>query len=126
MIFYVGANWASQQRMRNVRDVLRSLGHAVRASWLDEESAQAFDTLTPTQRAEYSYRDLGEILSADALTIDTLYESNTGGREVEFGVAIATAKQTWLVGPERNIFHTIAKRQFGDWGEVFAYLKGQA
>lgn len=122
MIFYVSSNWGSQQRMQDVRFKLRALGHEVRSGWLDEAEAQSFESLSPAMRQEFSYRDLGEVLTADILTIDTAEMSLSGGREVEFGAAVALGKETWLVGQPRNIFHTIAKRQFADWGDVFAYL----
>ncbi len=82
-----------------------------------------FETLTPGQRAEYAYRDLGEILTADILTIDTVEASVSGGREVEYGVAIATGKETWLIGPERNLFHAAVKRSFRDWEAALNYLQ---
>lgn len=71
----------------------------------------------------YSYRDAGEIVTADLLIIDTQEESCSGGREVEYGMALALGKPVWVVGPHRNIFHSVCRRQFDDWAPVLKELE---
>lgn len=122
MRIYVASNWASQVRMQGIKFKLEEMGHEVCSGWLEEDNAQAMSTLTPKKMKLYSHRDLGEIMTADLLIIDTGEESNTGGREVEYGVALALGKLVWVVGPVRNIFHSVPRHQFNDWGLVFAHL----
>jgi len=122
MIFYLASNWGSQRRIRDVRSKLVALGHTVRSGWLDETSAQSFESLDPARRREYSYRDMGEIATVDVVCVDTQEPSPSGGREVECGMALAHGKPLFVVGPSRNIFHEVAHRQYADWSEVFAVL----
>ena len=93
------------------------------SNWLSESSAQAFADLTVKQRRTYSYRDIGEVVTADLLIIDTQEESCSGGREVEYGMALALGKSVWVVGPERNIFHSVPRRQFDTWEMAIEELK---
>ncbi len=91
------------------------LGHTVCSNWLSEDNAQAFSELTTKRRQMYSYRDIGEVVSCDLLIIDTAEESTSGGREVEYGMALALGKSVWVIGPDRNIFHSVCRRRFDDW-----------
>lgn len=68
-------------------------------------------------------RDLREVQRADLLILDTIDESNTGGREVEMGSALSMETTIWRVGPVRNIFHELAEREFTDWDEILRELK---
>lgn len=115
MRIYLASNWQSQSRIRKVRDSLVRLGHTVCSNWLSEDNAQAFSELTTKRRQMYSYRDIGEVVSCDLLIIDTAEESTSGGREVEYGMALALGKSVWVIGPDRNIFHSVCRRRFDDW-----------
>lgn len=102
--------------MREIRAQIHLLGHEVISSWLDED--QSFNSI-PEMAPGFSFRDLGEVMASDLLIIDTFEGSNTGGREVEYGAAIALGRPVWRVGPSRNIFHSIAKRTFNSWEAVY-------
>jgi hypothetical protein len=109
--------------MRKVKASLERMGHTICNGWLEESNAQELSTLTDRKRRVYSYRDIGEIVSVDLLVIDTQEESSSGGREVEYGMALAFGKPVWVVGPQRNIFHSVCRRQFDDWEPVLKELE---
>lgn len=108
--------------MRKIRESLERLGHTVCSNWLSEDNAQAFDDLSEKRRRTYSYRDIGEVVTADLLIVDTQEVSQSGGREVEYGMALALGKSVWVVGPQRNIFHAVPRRQFDTWEDALKEL----
>lgn len=123
MRVYLASNFQSQKRMMKVREALENIGVTVCNGWLEPGvDAQDFEQLSPEQRAMYSYRDIGEIVTVDLLIMDTQEQSTSGGREVEYGMALALGKPVWIVGPTRNIFHTVARRQYDDWEQVVGDL----
>ena len=122
MRIYLASNFKSQERIRKVRDEIKALGHTVTSSWLGEKGGQSFE-LQPHNGPRYATRDVGEIVTSDLLIIDTKEQSNTGGREVEYGVALALGKLVWVVGKHRNVFHTVARHTFTTWDECYAYLR---
>jgi len=119
---YLASNHQSQDRLKIVKEMLLERGHTVCSNWLTEGTAQAMEVLTEDQRQLFSYRDLGEILSADLLILDTREQSVSGGREVEYGAALALGKLVWRVGPARNVFHSIPRRSFDSWSEALEAL----
>lgn len=117
---YIAGKYTAQDRLRIERDRLRALGHYVSSNWMDQpEKTYA---VTPERAISEAYRDIEEIRDADTLIIDTLDESNTGGREVELGCALAWGHKIVRIGPERNIFHSLAPATFPDWESFLACL----
>lgn len=125
MRIYLASNWGSKERIKEIKRVIELMpGHTVCSGWLEEDNGQNFESLTDAQRQEYSYRDLGEIVSADLLIIDTMEPSPSGGREIEMGFAMGRGTAVWTVGPDRNIFHSVASLKFSSWNECLDYLRG--
>lgn len=123
MRIYVASNSGSQARMQVIKKDLEALGHVVCSSWLQEKGAPAMDRLSDEQRRGLACRDLGEIVTADLLIVDTFESADSTGREVEYGAAMALGKKVWRVGPARNIFHTVARKTFSDWKEALGELR---
>jgi hypothetical protein len=69
-------------------------------------------------------KDLAEINAADLLILDTQDVTPRGGREVELGFALGRfqSKNIYLVGPIRNVFHTLVDRWFDDWDNLLSSL----
>lgn len=123
MRIYLASNWDSKKRMAGLRDQIEATtSHNVCARWLDEQSNQNFQELEPDMAALNAYRDLGEICTVDLLIIDTAEESNTGGREVEYGFALGAGRPVWVVGPDRNIFHAVSRKHFTNWVDCLRAL----
>jgi hypothetical protein len=126
---YIAGWFGAQDRLRLERDRIHALGVGeVVGTWLDEEEGPAPATIiepsdiTPEQCREYAIRDLGEVRYSDLLILDTQDVNPRGGREVEYGMALATGLSVWVVGPRRNVFHYIAHRQFDLWDDAIAAL----
>ena len=121
MNVYIASNWASKARMRDLAAQVRLLGHTVSASWLEDPTTD-YVMDSPTD----AWQDLTQIMDADLVIVDTAEASVTGGREVEFGYAMAWDLTTWVVGPKRNIFHGVADRCFDTWTDVLQALAPHA
>lgn len=121
---YIAGKWSSRDYLTTKADQLRARGHDVVARWLsptlDVELGE-WAKLPPHVAVTTASLDLDDIDEAELLILDTLDESNTGGREVEFGYAIGTGKIVATVGPVRNGFHRLA-HNFETWDQVLVEL----
>lgn len=128
---YIAGWFGAKERLRAVRDRIHDAGvGTVVSTWLDEEMAAPEtpgETLvvgaTPEQCHEYAIRDLGEVRYADLFILDTQDVNPRGGREVEYGAALAEGLAVWVVGPKRNVFHYIAHWHFETWDDVLLMLR---
>lgn len=118
MKIYIASTFESRAELRPIRDELHRLGHEVVSTWLDEPDGDGY-TMSQAHLVALANRDLYEIAGVDLFILCTLFENNRGGREVEFGYALSNAGVVWIVGPERNIFHTLADQRFDNWTECF-------
>lgn len=118
MIVYLSARYERAEEMRALRTRLHEIPRIeVRSHWLDEKP-----NALPIRCA---YIDRADIRSSDALIAFTETGSwPRGGRHVEFGIAWEAGKKLWVVGPEENIFHTMAHERFADAEEMILHLKG--
>ncbi len=122
MTVYLAAKFESKDRMRLIKKSLEELGYPVISRWLDEEATCYPETITSSYRAN-SVRDLEDIKKAKCLILDTTVEDINGGREVEWGFAMSRMEcLRLLVGPHRNVFHTLAHHSFADWNECLKWL----
>lgn len=119
MRFYLAAKYTSKERIREMRKLVEAKGHTVTSQWLDHDLPE---TVNDTIRFEQANNDLANIWKADCFILDTLDESNTGGREVEWGCAITLGLKVILVGPTRNVFHLLADEHFESWEECLVTL----
>jgi len=97
--------WKSRAQMLAVW--LESKGHVVTSRWhrLGEEKKEA--------EQEYAKIDLEDINRADLLVLWTGYRgpnSHTGGKNVEFGYALASGHRIIILGPYENVFHHLVPR----------------
>ena len=119
MRVYIAGRFEAQHRLRVMRDLVEALGHEVVGTWLDEESTS---DPTEAEALEYAVRDFGEIRACDLFILDTLDENLRGGREAEYGYAWGVGKVTLIVGPRRNVFHTLAEKQVEEWPAALQWL----
>ena len=123
-ICYIGGKFSSRLRLRTMRASVRAQGFVCESSWMDEDG---WDYPVPRERAlAGARRDIAEVAVADLFVLDTLDETPTGGREVEFGLYLrplivgATAPivhPAILIGPVRNVFHELAEWRCRDWSD---------
>ena len=122
MNIYIAGKYTARARLRQYKDYLSERGHIVLSTWLDQHEGD-YGTVTNEQMCHMATRDAVEVTNANVFILDTLDESATGGREVELGMAIAqNNKYIYLVGPVRNIFHTLVSH-FDTWEDLLNALE---
>lgn len=107
MKVYVAARFTRQMEVRSIADQLeRSLGHQCTSRWAFLEDARK--TYTEQERTVWADIDYQDVFRADAvlfLSEDEEAGYMSGGRHVEFGIALALGIPIVVVGPKENIFH---------------------
>lgn len=114
--YYLAARYSRNGEMRQYRAVLEGHGHKVTSRWIDRPVTggprKSLDVPAlkayPEQGREYAEQDIKDILDADVLLLFTDgLATGKGGRHVEFGIAISTAKAVVIIGPRENVFQTL-------------------
>lgn len=125
---YIASKFHSRYRLRPIKKHLQSLGFIVLSKWMDPdvnvEISSDNDSLGPNIDAsiEEAQRDSEEIKKTDIFIIDTIDESNTGGRDVELGMAIFSDCTCFRIGPIRNVFHAMIPSH-KSWADMICYLQ---
>ena len=117
-VYYAGF-FDSQKRIRAEADKMWLKGHEVCSTWLYETSRPEGMT-TDEFWKKLAIKDLAEINAADLLVLDTIDVTPRGGREVELGFALGRfqGKSIYMVGPVRNVFHTLVDRKFDSYEDL--------
>lgn len=121
MNIYIAGSFGERFRLRGYRGMLEKRGYTVTASWLDIPARDLALGSEERMRVDAAL-DFSEVGQSDLVIVDTLVPSSTGGSDAEMGFAFGRMKRVWVVGPVRNLYHTIARRRFHNWDEMFAAL----
>lgn len=122
MKVYIAGRFTGRERLARRAEDLKRVDPKVKilSSWLTPRT-EAEHKDYPYDEAEarvYAMRDLDELWLADVLILDTIDDSNTGGREVELGYALGRVNQVIIAGPRRNVFHYLADLQYDNWSDL--------
>ena len=119
---YIAGHFGSQERLRQVRTGFENIGYRVTSRWLDYAGSAETSFEHDVDRALI---DLDDIEEANILILDTFDPPTRGGKSVEFGYAMKCLglHRTYIVGPHRNIFHSLARKRFEDWDEARRYFR---
>lgn len=101
---------------------LQNAGHQIVSTWLMEHPGASYAGVTEGYRLACGLVDKEEISRAALFILDTIDESPRGGREVEFGIALAQGIPVIIVGPMRNVFHRLAFRHFEEWSKALSFI----
>lgn len=126
MKIYTAASFGEQDRIRQMKEELFKLGHSVLSTWLHEQ-------VKPTGMTDEQFgkkmaqKDLQEIAEADCFILDLEKPSQTMGKMVELGFALAKHKLIYVVAPEGtltkgHIFCFGADHIFKSWKELFEFF----
>ena len=120
---YIASFFDTRERIRPFADRLWGMGHEVVSTWLNEVAKPPFMSRDAFWR-KLAVKDVVEVGSADLIITDTMDVTPRGGREFESGFAFASYqhKLWYVVGPVRNIFHTLADQRFDTWEEALSSL----
>lgn len=108
MNVYLAARFSRKAEMRAVAERLEARGtYQVVSRWIDGHECADADC-TVAELARFAAEDREDIYAADGLiafteTPDSGYQS--GGRHVEFGIALERDLWVAIIGPPENIFH---------------------
>lgn len=119
MKIYVSGSYAEKQRLREESGSLILMGHEVTSSWLQEATKP--DQLTEKQwEVRLAKKDVAEVFASDCIILDLTNNSTTGGRYVEWGVAVHPLSKLlcYTVGPCNGVFNRLADEQFSDWDQL--------
>ena len=127
--FYIAAKFKARHRLKAHHQRIESLGLVNVCPWflLDTDESADDDSLGGYSReesAEMADRDLSAVREADIFIIDTIDQSETGGREVELGCALTLGKIILHVGPVRNLFHMHpGVINFTNWDAIILHIE---
>ena len=118
---YIASFFDTRARIKPHADALWAKGHEITSSWLQEVARPEGMTREEFWK-KLAIKDLAEINAADLLILDTFDVTPRGGREVELGFALGRfqTKSIYLVGPVRNVFHTLVDRHYDTWDALLA------
>lgn len=127
MKIYTAASFTEQNRIRQHKETLFTLGHSVLASWLEEQVKPAGMTDEEFGK-KMAAKDLQEIAASDCLILDLEAPSKTSGKMVEYGFALAKHKLIYVVAPpgtltKGHIFCMLADKTFDSWDSLFTYFE---
>jgi nucleoside 2-deoxyribosyltransferase len=110
MKIYLAAAFERGEEMREVRNRLSMFGLTVTSRWIDLDTdvkpigAEELK-INPGQYANSALMDLGDVYNADVMVMFS--GGGRGGRQTEFGYAIALDKQLIIIGERENVFHAL-------------------
>jgi len=107
---YLTGRYSQKEEIKEFAEQIKSLGVEVTSSWLDEPHPPqiTMDDLTKEELRDFALRDFYDLRAADAIvcfSCSPIEPTVRGGRHVEFGIALALAKNIWVLGPRENVFH---------------------
>ena len=125
MKIYIAAMYSLKDQMRKYRDILRSDGHQIVSTWMDEshDSQACLADIPAHWLQQYAKNDLLELQACDTMLFFSEHPTiptRRGGRHVEFGYALSQHKLIVVCGPQENIFHLLPQIKFA---EDFAHAR---
>ena len=129
MKFYIATKFKARHRIKTYNQRIESLGLVNVCPWflMDTDDSADDDSLggySMEESAVMADRDLSAVREADIFILDTIDQSETGGREVELGCALVLGKLIFHVGPIRNLFHMhLGVKHFIDWHDIIQHIE---
>lgn len=121
--FYLAGKYTAKDRLRQFRDmIIERTGWTCTSRWLDHNLVEA--EVDEQGLIEEARKDVEDVLDCDIFILDTEDVSETGGREVELGIASGFA-DIIVVGPIRNIFHRLADEHYENDLHFITVLEGK-
>lgn len=137
---YLAAPYALRDALRDYADNLNQLGHICTSTWLNATHQLTPGALgtSPDQDESYAKEhvlgDIDDVSRSDVVVLFTWGFSklvvpeeqlgtNSGGRHVETGVAMALGIPVLVVGEAENIFHRGGCKVVPDWLGVLTELR---
>lgn len=131
MIIYLAARYNRHPEMQKVAHKLLELGHSIGSRWIWGNHQVADNGLDPLSNKDsriFAVDDFEDLKSSELVISFTEGSrvASRGGRHVEFCLALALNKLTWIVGPRENVFHCLPQVQhFASLDGMLQHLKSR-
>jgi len=106
---YIAAPWAEKAYAKEVSKDFRAAGFDVVSRWIDFHEGTSSDglQLDPVKLQREALNDIEDVMAADILVLLNLQArgTETSGKAVETGMALAMGKDVVMVGGPTNVFH---------------------
>jgi hypothetical protein len=112
---YLASRYSRCLELQGYAAQLTTAGHRVASRW--HGGNHQADDLSSDNAVRYALEDLQDLRDANVLILFTEQPRSTnsrGGSMVELGIAIATNKRIFIIGPAANIFCTLPCITFVD------------
>ena len=86
MKFYIAAPFNQREEVKEIYNMLKSLGHEITTDWTNHKYIKPYNTNQQLAR-RYAQEDLEGVLSCDVFVL--LSDGKSQGRNTELGMAIA-------------------------------------
>ena len=123
--FYLAGRYERRAELNQIAERMVCRGHRITSRWIGgaHEGTDGTEAgLTPEDSRRFATEDLQDIDAAQIVVLFTDGKPGRGGKDHEFGYAMAKGKFLVLVGPEINVFHRLDgilrfddEAQFLDW-----------
>jgi nucleoside 2-deoxyribosyltransferase len=115
---YLAGKYSDRELLCTYASQLRANGLYVNSEWLEG----AHDDKHIDSQIEYAEADLHDIDNSDIFVM-VQNEQISGGRNVEFGYALAQGKEIYVIGPPSSIFHHLADECFASITELIEFIE---
>ncbi len=105
---YLAARYERREELKKYVNQLQQLDYEITARWLNSDHDVCDNnTKNMLQKSIWALEDKQDIVKSDLFLCFTDTEGGSGGRHVEFGIALAERKEIIVIGPRENIFHCL-------------------
>lgn len=122
---YIAGSYGRRAELLEHKLDYMSKGGKCTSTWLDKPESEAENNGLGKEPATYAFRDLDDILVADAIVLFAEPDgvNARGGKHVEFGFALAHGKGCFVVGRKETVFQWLPHvEQFDTWEECCQHL----
>lgn len=106
---YLAGRYDHREELAALAEILDGSGHfEITSRWIRGDHEMNRGDVADQKNPAYALDDLLDVLRADIVihkTEDNSVGYTSGGRHVEFGIALASGKQNIIIGPQENVFH---------------------
>ncbi len=119
MHIYFAARYSRRLEMRGYAQELENLGHSIASQWIDTGDNQQDDhDFELSERCGFAKQDWDDLRTANCMICFTEAPktASRGGRHVEYGMALATARELSWWGTVRRFFIACQRWNFSKPG----------
>lgn len=121
MKFFLSGRYSRREELLGYSKILKNTGHDVTARWITGEHEAKDVNPTEQEMKDWALDDMNDINQSDTFLLFTDEHARRGGHYVEFGYALGTGKEAYLIGQTTNVFSALVP-QFSTFNAFLNYL----